>query len=102
MGDRNSYGLLDLGQLRTFLAVYRAGSLTAGARLVGLSQPTVTTQLKALEERMGRQLFERLPRGVAPTPAAEELAGRLAAPMDALEMIAGGEQEEPVDRKSVV
>ncbi|WP_460363643.1 LysR family transcriptional regulator, partial [Actinocorallia lasiicapitis] len=85
---RNSYGSLDLAQLRTFLAVYRAGSLTAAARLVGLSQPTVTTQLKALEDRLGRRLFERLPRGVAPTAAADDLAARLAGPMDALEEIA--------------
>ncbi|MEV4240196.1 MULTISPECIES: LysR family transcriptional regulator [unclassified Nocardia] len=45
MGDRDSDGSFDLNQLRTFLAVHRAGSITAGARLVGLSQPTVTTQL---------------------------------------------------------
>ncbi|WP_460343491.1 LysR family transcriptional regulator [Actinoallomurus acanthiterrae] len=90
MSDRKSNGPLDLTQLRTFLAVYRAGSLTAAARLVGLSQPTVTTQLRALEDHMGRQLFERLPRGVIPTPAADDLAARLAAPMDALEAIAGG------------
>ncbi|MCD0449273.1 LysR family transcriptional regulator [Actinocorallia sp. API 0066] len=84
--------------MRTFLAVYRAGSLTAAARWVGLSQPTVTTQLRALEERLGRQLFERLPRGVAPTAAADDLAARLAGPMDALEAVAGGgppEQRTP-------
>ncbi|WP_113704892.1 LysR family transcriptional regulator [Nonomuraea lactucae] len=90
MSDRKSNGPLDLSQLRTFLAVYRAGSLTAAARLAGLSQPTVTTQLRALEDHMGRQLFERLPRGVTPTPAADDLAARLAAPMDALNAIAGG------------
>ncbi|MBA9001929.1 LysR family transcriptional regulator [Thermomonospora cellulosilytica] len=90
MSDRISNGPLDLALLRTFLAVYRAGSVTAGARLVGLSQPTATTQLKALEEHLGRRLFERLPRGVAPTPVADELAARLAAPMDALEAIAAG------------
>ncbi|MQY23698.1 LysR family transcriptional regulator [Nocardia macrotermitis] len=82
-------GGLDLIQLRTFLAVYRAGSVTAAARLVGLSQPTVTAQLQMLEKCLGRQLFERLPRGVAPTAAAEELAARLAGPMDALEAVAG-------------
>lgn len=80
--------------LRTFLAVYRAGSLTAAARLVGLSQPTVTTQLRALEDQMGRRLFERLPRGVTPTPVADDLAARLAGPMDALEAVAGGAPQE--------
>lgn len=50
---------MDLTQLRTFLAVYRAGSITAAAGQVGLSQPTVTTQLQALERQVGRPLFER-------------------------------------------
>ncbi|WP_069163139.1 LysR family transcriptional regulator [Nocardia altamirensis] len=89
MSDRDSDGSsLDLNQLRTFLAVYRAGSITAGARLIGLSQPTVTAQLQALEKRLGR-LFERLPRGVAPTAAAAELAARIAEPLDALTAVAG-------------
>ena len=39
-------GPLDLTLLRTFLAVHRAGSFTAAARLLGLSQPTVTTQIR--------------------------------------------------------
>ncbi|WP_040687214.1 LysR family transcriptional regulator [Nocardia vinacea] len=85
MGDRDSDGSLDLNQLRTFLAVHRAGSITAGARLVGLSQPTVTTQLQALEKRLGYRLFDRLPRGVASTTAAVELAARVAGPLDALD-----------------
>ncbi|WP_433578191.1 LysR family transcriptional regulator [Nocardia brasiliensis] len=92
MSDRDPDGNLDLNQLRTFLAVHRAGSITAGARLVGLSQPTVTAQLQALEKRLGQRLFERLPRGVAPTAAAAELAARIAEPMDALTAVAG-----PVD-----
>lgn len=89
MSDRDSDTALDLNQLRTFLAVHRAGSITAGARLIGLSQPTVTTQLQALEKRLGYQLFERLPRGVAPTAAADELATTIATPLDALDLVAG-------------
>ncbi|MGV9680204.1 LysR family transcriptional regulator [Nocardia sp. NPDC003482] len=100
-GRGGAGGGLDLTQLRTFLAVYRAGSVTAAARLVGLSQPTVTTQLQELEKRLGRQLFERLPRGVTPTSAADELAVRLAGPMDALEAIAGGAADEPAPHPPV-
>jgi DNA-binding transcriptional LysR family regulator len=98
VSERTTHGPLDLGQLRTFLAVYRAGSVTGGARLVGLTQPTATTQLRALEDRLGRQLFERLPRGVAPTPVADELAARLSGPMDQLAAIAGGEHPERTPR----
>ncbi|MEV6431896.1 LysR family transcriptional regulator [Nocardia sp. NPDC051463] len=89
MTDRNSDGDLDLNQLRSFLAVHRAGSITAGARLIGLSQPTVTTQLQALEKQLGYRLFDRLPRGVAATAAAVELAARVAGPLDALSGIVG-------------
>ncbi|MFF7468694.1 LysR substrate-binding domain-containing protein [Streptomyces sp. NPDC008092] len=74
----------DLNLLRTFLAVYRAGSFTAAAPRLGLSQPTVTAQIRTLEQQTGRELFTRLPRGVEPTPYAHEMAGRIAAPLDAL------------------
>jgi DNA-binding transcriptional LysR family regulator len=69
---------LSLDVLRTFLAVYRAGSVTRGAELLGLSQPTVTAQIRSLEADLGQPLFERLPRGMAPTVAADELARRVA------------------------
>ncbi len=81
---------MDLVQLRTFLAVFRTGSLTAGAVQVGLSQPTVTTQIQALERHLGRPLFERLARGVTPTPAGHELAARVSGPLDALETVVAG------------
>ncbi|WP_320777992.1 LysR family transcriptional regulator [Streptomyces sp. CRN 30] len=74
----------DLNLLRTFLAVYRAGSFTAAAPGLALSQPTVTAQIRTLEQQTGRALFTRLPRGAEPTPYAHELAGRVAAPLDAL------------------
>ncbi|GAA2442240.1 LysR family transcriptional regulator [Streptomyces glaucus] len=79
----------DLNLLRTFLAVYRSGSFTAAAQLLGLSQPTVTTQIRSLERQTRRELFERLPRGVAPTAVADELAARIAAPLDALAAATG-------------
>ncbi|MDJ0466229.1 LysR family transcriptional regulator [Streptomyces sp. H27-C3] len=87
IGGAASAGPLDLTLLRTFLAVHRAGSFTAAARLLTLSQPTVTTQIRALEKKLGRELFERLPRGVAPTPVADDLAAQVAAPLDALEAV---------------
>lgn len=91
---------LDLSQLRTFLAVHRAGSFTAAARLLGLSQPTVTMQMRALEEHLGRELFERRPRGVVPTSVADELATQVAAPLDALAAVAdrgGSGPDQPPD-----
>ncbi|WP_350279023.1 LysR family transcriptional regulator [Kribbella sp. HUAS MG21] len=84
---------LDL--LRTFLAVHRAGSVTGAAETLGLSQPTVTAQLKALESALGRSLFERQARGVRPTGAGDELARRVADPLDALQGLLRDELDTP-------
>lgn len=83
----------DLNLLRTFLAVHRAGSFTAAAPALGLTQPTVTAQIRSLEEQLGRQLFQRLPRGVEPTAFARELAERISGPLDDLDVVAGGNCE---------
>lgn len=79
---------MDLDLIRTFLAVYRAGSLTAAAPQIGLSQPTVTARIRALEDELGQQLFRRLPRGVQPTTVADELAAQVAQHVDALASVA--------------
>ncbi|MFE7276442.1 LysR family transcriptional regulator [Streptomyces sp. NPDC057623] len=87
----------DLNLLRTFLVVYRSGSFTAAAPRLALSQPTVTAQIRALEQQTGRDLFTRLPRGVEPTPYAHELAGQIAGPLDALAGLEdGGSVAAPV------
>lgn len=80
--------VVSLDLLRTFQAVHRAGTITAAARLLRLTQPTVTAQLRALESAVGQALFVRQARGVHPTPAGEDLARRLEGPLDALADIA--------------
>lgn len=79
---------MDLGLLRTFVTVHRAGSFTRAARLLGLSQPAVTGQIRALERQLGRPLFLRLARGVSATAIADELAHKMAPHLDALLEIA--------------
>lgn len=76
--------MTSLDLLRTFLAVHRAGSVTAAAQLLDLSQPAVTAQLKTLEKNVGKPLFHRHARGVTTTAAGEDLARRLAGPLDDL------------------
>jgi DNA-binding transcriptional LysR family regulator len=63
----------DLAQLRTFVAVAEAGSVSAGAERVFLSQSSASEQLKKLEERAGQPLFLRGKQGVTPTPAGAKL-----------------------------
>jgi DNA-binding transcriptional LysR family regulator len=86
---------LSLDLLRSFLAVHRAGSITAGAETLGLSQPTVTAHLKALEVALDRPLFVRQARGVRSTAAGDELARRIAEPIDTLHGLVIDESNEP-------
>ncbi|AFR27765.1 LysR family transcriptional regulator [Arthrobacter sp. Rue61a] len=78
----------NLEHLRTFLTVYRVGSLTEAARLLGISQPTASTHVHSLEQNLGLRLFERSPTGVAPTPKAEGLARDVGPHIDALDDLA--------------
>ena len=63
----------DLEQLRTLAAVIDAGSLTAAAPRVFLSQSSVSEQMRKLEERAGQSLLTRSKAGVAPTEAGTRL-----------------------------
>ncbi|MFK3677798.1 LysR family transcriptional regulator [Microbacterium sp. NPDC090218] len=89
MSDRNSDGLRDLALWRTFLAAHRSGSVSAAARMLGIAQSSVTTQLQALERSIGEPLFVRHARGIRPTPRADDLATRLSGPLDALALVVG-------------
>ncbi len=60
-------------QLRTFHAVAEHRGFTAAAQALGIGQPTVTTQIKELEQRYGVELFLRRRRQVALTAAGASL-----------------------------
>ncbi|MGV1756025.1 LysR family transcriptional regulator [Rhizobium sp. A22-96] len=71
---------------RTFLAVLQQGSLSAAARDLGLTQPTIGRHIDALEAAVGAELFTRSQQGLLPTdtalvlkPYAETLASTTAA-----------------------
>lgn len=64
---------LDWRLLQAFLAAAEAGSLGRAAAALGESQPTLSRRLAQLEQALGQALFERSPRGLAPTPAGRAL-----------------------------
>ncbi|MFF8938779.1 LysR family transcriptional regulator [Streptomyces paradoxus] len=64
---------MTLDDLRVFVSVCRAGSLSAVARDLGCTQSAVSQHVKRLERESGVSLLERRPRGVVPTAAGRVL-----------------------------
>src|SRR6186997_3038700 len=70
--------MLDVNRLRVIDAVARHGSLTAAAKELHYSQPSVTHHIARLEAETGAQLLQRVGRGIRLTPAGKLLADRAA------------------------
>lgn len=76
----NSINTLDWSLVQAFLAVAETGSLSAAARQLNASQPTLGRQIKAMETQLGATLFHRQARGFALT----ETGAALIAPANAM------------------
>src|SRR3954468_23178377 len=70
--------MLDVTRLRVLDAVARHGSVTAAAKELNYSQPSVSHHLGRLETETGAQLLQRAGRGIRLTPAGHLLADRAA------------------------
>ncbi|WP_332770843.1 LysR family transcriptional regulator [Phenylobacterium sp.] len=64
---------MDVRQLRYFLAIVEAGSLSKAAGQVGVAQPALSQHVRHLETELGVTLLDRNARGVTPTDAGERL-----------------------------
>lgn len=64
---------VNFNQLRSFFAVAKELSFTAAAKTLNVGQPTITTQVRMLEEDYGVELFHRLPKGIVLTEVGEQL-----------------------------
>jgi DNA-binding transcriptional LysR family regulator len=62
-------GLMELRQIRYFVAVAETGNIGAAARKLHISQPPVTRQIHKLEQEIGGDLLVRTPKGVELTDA---------------------------------
>jgi len=65
--------MIDWDDVRYFLAVARGGSVRAAAARLGVNHSTVLRRIGQLEERLGAQMFEKLPSGYRLTAAGEEV-----------------------------
>lgn len=87
---------LDWNQLKAFLETAETGSLSAAARKLGLTQPTLSRQVAAIEQRMGVTLFERVGKAMALTPTGVDLlehARTMGAAAEALRLAATGRSQ---------
>lgn len=92
---------VDLGWTRIFVEVVRLGSLSEAARLLNLTQPAVSYQIRRAEAEFGTALLHRLHRGVEPTEAGARLydiLSRSVAQVDALALRLRGHAEPTVLR----
>jgi DNA-binding transcriptional LysR family regulator len=94
---------MNVRQLECFVAVVDEGSFTRAARRVGISQPSLSQHIRALEAEVEGPVFNRLPRGVSLTPAGRTLLPEARVAVRAVERglrearstvaVAGGELE---------
>jgi DNA-binding transcriptional LysR family regulator len=91
--------MIELRHLRYFIAVAEEGHVTRASERLGIAQPPLSQQIKALEQAVGTPLFIRHPRGVALTDAgtrflegARATMATLEETLDATRRTARGEQ----------
>ena len=95
---------IDWNLARAFCATADAGSLSAAARKIGLTQPTLSRQVAALEDALGVTLFERIGKKLILTDAGLGLlqhAHAMAAAADAMALAAAGKVQEIAGRVTV-
>lgn len=73
---------------RSFIAVYRSGTVTAAANARALTQPAISQHIATLEAAMKQPLFQRTARRMIPTEHGKNLYNRLAPAVDGLENLA--------------
>jgi DNA-binding transcriptional LysR family regulator len=76
---------MNFRQLECFVAIVDEGSFTRAARRVGITQPSLSQHIKALETELDGAILDRLPRGVSLTPAGRSLLPEARTAVRALE-----------------
>jgi DNA-binding transcriptional LysR family regulator len=95
---------MDWNQARAFCATAASGSLSAAARRLGLTQPTLSRQVAALEAALGTTLFERIGKRLALTDAGLSLlehARAMSVAADAMALAAAGTSQDIEGRVTI-
>lgn len=79
--------MVSLEWYRSFIEVYRVGTVSGAALSLHLTQPAVSQHLAVLESALGTKLFERTPRKMLPTEAGKRLYTQIVAAIETLESV---------------
>jgi len=93
---------VNLRHLRSFIAVAELGSFTRAARLLHMSQPALTVQVRKLEEALKIRLLDRDSRSVALTSAGRELLPALEAALRGIDEIVLESHQQGIGKRGVV
>jgi DNA-binding transcriptional LysR family regulator len=94
--------MVDFDWYRSFLAIYRSGTVSGAAEARYLTQPAVSQHLAALEAALGVPLFKRTPRRMIPTEHGKALYSQVAQAVDSLEQVALRFRETGPDERSLL
>ena len=79
--------MVNLEWYRSFIEVYRVGTVSGAAQVLHLTQPAVSQHIAALESALGHPLFQRMPRRMLPTDEGKRLYTEVAAAIERLESV---------------
>jgi DNA-binding transcriptional LysR family regulator len=79
--------MVNLEWYRSFIEVYRVGTVSGAAQVLHLTQPAVSQRIAALEAALGQSLFQRMPRRMLPTDEGKRLYTRIVEAIEKLESI---------------
>jgi len=79
--------MVNLEWYRSFIEVYRVGTVSGAAQVLHLTQPAVSQHIAALESAMEQSLFQRMPRRMLPTEEGKRLYTQVVGAIETLESI---------------
>lgn len=91
--------MVSLEWYRSFLHIYRRGTVSSAAQSLRLTQPAISQHLSALENVLGESLFVRTARRMVPTEAGKALYTRIAQSIEQLEAVTA---ENPAEERSEI
>jgi DNA-binding transcriptional LysR family regulator len=94
--------MVDFEWYRSFIAVYRSGTVTGAAKARFLTQPAISQHIAALESANGHTLFQRTPRKMIPTEHGKALYSRTASAMDGLEKVSANFQSASITEVPII